>query len=170
MEVFLNIMGIILETFYFTLFMKFAKNDGKLNRYFISFLLISILGLFLGNNNLFSYLILILLMLYSIKFIVKVETTLFDMLIIFCMLLFKILIELLFAFLIYIFTENPYIIANLLGLFKIAFLLPIRNKLHKIYMKLEKQWNENKFGIRYIFSVLMFIYVIISCLFLILNF
>lgn len=170
MNTFLNVIIMFLETFYYSIFMKSVKNDGKLIRYFCAFLIVSVLGVFIGNNNLFSYLVLILMMTYSIKLIVRVKTTLFDVLVIFGMLLIKIFIELLFAFLIYIFTNNPFVIATILGLLKLVFLLLLKNKLHKIYKTLEKQWNENRFGIRYIFSVLMFIYVIISCLFLILNF
>ena len=47
---------------------------------------------------------------------------------------------------------------------KFTFILLFKNKLNKYYNKILIKWNNNNFYIRYIFACLSFIYVIASCI------
>ena len=166
MALFLNIIVLIFEILYYSLFMKFAKKEGKLIRYFIAFSLMTIVGVFIGTNNLPSYFVLIMLIIIGMKYIVKVKMSLYDVFIIVCMLFIKILIEtplyiLLFNFIII------YIIGIIVNILKLAILFIIRNFLNKIYKTLKIKWDNNNFYIRYTFSICCFVYCIISAILLI---
>ena len=81
----LNIIVLIFEVLYYSLFMKYSRPEGKYYRYLILFTLITIIGLVIGTSNLISYLLLILMILYGIKYIVKIKISLYDMLVILIM-------------------------------------------------------------------------------------
>lgn len=162
----LNIIVLIFEVLYYSLFMKFARNEGKFHRYLILFSLITTLFYFVGTDKLYSYLFLILTILYGIKYIVKIKISLYDVLFIFIMLILKLFIETPF-YLILNGGLSIYEIGIIMGIFKVIVLLILKNKINKLYIKLKDLWYKNNFYIRYIFSILMFIYCILSCLFII---
>ena len=165
----LNAIVLMCEVLYYSLFMRFARNEGKLYKYIVLFTLITIVGLVIGTNNLPSYLILILMIAYGLKFIVKIKVTLYDVFIIFIMLLMKLIIETPFYFLLQNHL-NIYFIEIITGTFKILILLFIHKILNVIYLKLKRIWYKNNFYVRYLFAVLMFYYVISSCAFIILYY
>lgn len=162
----LNILVLVFEILYYSMFLYYAKNKGKFKRYLLLFTLITILFCFISTSNLISYLLLILTMLYGIKYIVRIKITLYDMLIILLMLLFKLLIEYIIVFLIY-FKFGMLISTILMILSKIMIVFLLKNKLNIFYTKLKIKWDNNNFYIRYIFSCLTYIYVIITIISLI---
>lgn len=168
MKIILNIIVLIFEVLYYSMFMKFARKEGKFSRYLLLFVLFSIVSIFLDKKFMINYVIIILMILYGLKYIVKLKISLYDMLIIIIMMFVKTMIEIpLFYILTIIFSG---VISTILfQLFKLLFVYVIRNKINLAYNYLKLKWNNNNFYIRYIFSVLMFAYVIVSCLFLILR-
>ena len=78
----LNIIIIISEVLYYSLFMMYSKKEGKLTKYLLLFSMISLIFCFISHNNLESYLALAIMMLLGIKYIVKVKTSLYDLLLI----------------------------------------------------------------------------------------
>lgn len=165
----LNVIVLIMEVLYYSLFMKFAKGEGKFWRYLILFSLISIFFFFVGTKQIYSYLLLIIMMLYGIKFIVKVKISLYDAMFLFIMLLFKHIIEIPFSLLFYIFIKNIYIVTILVGFIKVIITLNLKEKINKVYTKISKLWNNNNFYIRYIFTTFMLLYTIVSCLYCIVK-
>lgn len=167
MGLFLRILVIVFEILYYSLFMKKARPEGKTIRYLILFVLFSIISFFMNDGSLISYAIILLMILYGLKYIVKLKISLYDLFFIFVMMLFKLLIEITFAFIITCFIDNIQIAKIILGTIKVTTVIVIGNRFEKLYTKLHKSWNNNKFFIRYIFDILMFIYIISACLFLI---
>ena len=162
------ILVLISEILYYSMFMYSCRKEGKFYKYLICFSLITIMGLFIGTNHLVSYLALILLMLYGMKYIVGIKITLYDALIIFIMLFVKVAIETP----VYMIGQGKYDIYELgiissvckLIMFDFGF---IRKFLNMMYIKLKVIWYKNNFCIRYIFSVGAFAYCIVSCIFII---
>lgn len=167
----LNIIVLAFEVLYYSLFMKFARKEGKMYRYILLFILFSIITLFLNKRFIINYIFIFLIILYGIKYIVRIKTTLYDLLIIIIMFIGKVIIEIPTSMIMYNLFKNIYLSAILVSIVKILLLIIINNKfnLNSIYKKLHKIWNENNFYIRYIFCIFMFTYVIVSCIFLIIN-
>lgn len=162
----LNFIVLIFEILFYSMFMYYSKREGKFSRYLLLFSLITIFFSFVGTTQLISYVVLIFMMLYGIKHIVKVKTTLYDMFILSLMLIFKIIIEGIVVLIFYnIF--GMYITIFLFEIIKILTLIIFRNKLSLFYKYMYKLWYKNNFYIRYIFSCLIVVYVIFSALALI---
>ena len=83
MNLVLNILVLIFEILYYSLFMKYARKESKFHKLILLFTMITIIGMIIGTNNLPSYLILILMMSFGMKHIGKLKVSLYDMLIIF---------------------------------------------------------------------------------------
>ena len=165
MELLVYIIVLIFEILYYTLFMKFARKDGKFWKYLILFIIVNGTLFFTGSLNIYAYLVFMIITLLGMKRIGKIS--LYDMFVIFAMLLFKLFIELIIALPMNFLISNIDICKITVGIIKVLIVLIIRNKLSVIYNKLKSYWNKNNFYIRYLFSILMFIYVISACLFLI---
>ncbi len=161
------IVVLIFETIYYSLFMKYSRNESKLWKYLLLFTLINTFFFFVTTDMIFSYMLLILMVLYGLKHIVNVKISLYDVFFIFVMMLLKLLIELVIALPTSMIINSIDIAKISVGVVKCIFIFTIRHQLHKLYVKLHKYWNENKFFIRYTFTILMFLYVICSCVFLI---
>ena len=159
----MNIIVLIFEILYYSMFMKFAKNEGKFWKYLLLFSLITIVMIFIGTNTLYAYLIFVLLALYGLKYIVKVKTSLYDMFIIVIMLILKLIIELIIMIAFYkLFSFNQFASTMIFNFVKIVFLLIFKNKIYKFSIKFKKLWDNNNFYVRYIFTIGVYIYVIIS--------
>ena len=169
MNLFLNAIILIFETIYYSLFMKSINEKSSLKKLFFMFLIINILFFIIGSTTLFSYLLLIIIILLGLKYFVKDKPTLYDMFFIFLMMIYKVVIESLFVIFIYIITTNAYYIALFLGVVKIIVTILTKNIINKVYFKLKVYWYQNRFFIRYIFDIIMFVYIIVSCIFLVLN-
>lgn len=166
MDKILYIIVLMFEILYYTLFIKFSTKNGSFWKYILLFTTITLIGIIIGTNNLFSYLILILMILFGLKYVVKLKVGLYDMLIIFMMLIVKIIIETP-TFLLFNNLFNIYVIGIIYSFIKIAVVLTLKNKLNFIYKFLKIKWDNNNFYIRYIFTILMFVYTITSCIFII---
>lgn len=165
----LNIIVLIFEVLYYSMFMYYARKEGKFWKYLLLFSLITIVLIFIGTNNLYSYLIFVLLSLYGLKYIVKINISLYDMFFIFIMLAFKILIEGIIYMVIYLFYKNNFILTMIVTLIKNGIVLLYKNKLNIIYTKLKIKWENNSFYIRYAFIIFMFMFIIFSVIFLLIK-
>lgn len=168
MGLFLNVVILILETLYYSVFMKISRREGKFSRYLLLFTLFSIISLFLDKSFMLNYVLIFLVILYGLKYIVRISISLYDLLFIIIMFLIKIIIEIPFY---YLFTLllNGVVSTLLFQSIKVLLVYTFRNKLPIIYKQLNEKWENNNFYIRYIFTILLFTYVIVSCLFLILR-
>lgn len=162
----LNIIVLLFEVLYYSIFINEARGDKKLIRYFIAFALVTIIGIFIKTNYFVSYLILIFMMLYAIKYIARVNTTLYDLLIIILMLILKTIIEMPIYYLL-VGKINRYVLSILASLVKLLVLFLLNKRLNKFYNYLQIKWNNNNFYIRYLFSVMLYLYVIIVAILLI---
>lgn len=167
MALFLRIVVILFEILYYSLFMKFARKEGKFWRYLVLFILFSIISFFMNDSMIISYAIILLLILYGLKYVVKLKITFYDLFFIFIMMLIKVFIEIILALTLTIFIKDIILCKVFMGIAKLLLLFIIKDKLNYLYENLHKKWNNNKFFIRYIFDILMFVYIIIACLFLI---
>ena len=161
----MHIIVLIFEILYYSMFMKFTKKEGKFWKYLLLFSLITIFFVFVPVANLISYLILILMMLYGLKFIVGLKISLYDMLLIVLMLLFKLIIEFIVFIPCYEFFKLSQSISTMtFDILKVILLLTFKDKLYKLNIRLKKLWYNNNFYIRYIFTCLTYIYVILTLL------
>ena len=165
----LNIIGLIFEVLYYSLFMKFARPEGKLWRYILLFTIVTILILFIGTSNIYSYLMFVILALYGLKYVVKLNISLYDMLILLIMLLFKLIIETPVYMILLQFINNNFILTLPSSIIKICLLITLKNNMNCLYIKLKNKWDNNDFYIRYIFSTILFLFVIFSLIFLIIK-
>lgn len=168
MGLFLNVVILILETLYYSVFMKISRREGKFSRYLLLFTLFSIISLFLNKNFMLNYVLIFLVILYGLKYIVRISISLYDLLFIIIMFLIKIVIEIPFYYL-FVLLLNGVTSTLLFQSIKVLLVYIFRNKLPIIYKQLNEKWKNNNFYIRYIFTILLFTYVIVSCLFLILR-
>lgn len=166
----LNIVVLIFEVIYYSLFMKFTRKEGKFYKYVILFSLITIIFSFVGTNSLINYLLLILMILCGIKHIINIKISLCDMLWLIIMMLIKLIVELLLSIPLYCVINNIYVASIITGVLKCLFIFTFRYKISELCHKLKLLWNANNFYVRYIFSALTFIYTIVSILFLIIKF
>ncbi len=165
-----NIMVLVLEVLYYSLFMKFTKKEGKFINYCILFILVSVLGFILNTRDITNYFILLMFIVFGIKYIVRVKTTMFDFLIVLIMLVFNIIIEATIYVLLFKLIGVNYIITTFVfETIKIGMCLILNNRLHLMYNKIKNLWDNNNFYIRYLFTTLIYIYVIITCILIILK-
>jgi len=169
LALFLYIAILIFEILYYSLFIKLAKKEGKLWKYLLTFVLETIIIFIFNLMNVITYFIFIITTLLFLKYLVKVKTSIFDMLLIFIMLLIKVLIELPF-YMLFSNSLGIYVTGIIYSIVKMLLLYVFRNELHIMYNNMQKLWKNNNFYIRYIFSTFMFIYAITSCIFIILYY
>ena len=165
--IFLNIIVLVLEILYYSIFMYYAKGEGKFWRYLLLFSLMTGIMLLVNTSTIYSYLIFVVLSLYGLKYLVKVKTSLYDMLVIIIMIFLGIAIQYPF-YLIGLKLGIRYEITFIYDPIKILAILLSRNFIKRQYNKLKIKWNNNNFYIRYIFTCLMYLYVIITIVFIIL--
>lgn len=168
MSLLMNIIVLIFEVLYYALFMKFARKEGKFSRYILLFTLITVLFTFLGTNNVYSYFLLILTIIYGLKYIVGLKISLYDMLIIIIMLVINAIIQLpIYIIFFNVLKVSHFITTMIFEILKIIFVVCLKNNMNIYYNKMKKIWNNNNFYIRYIFSCSVFIYVIFTIILLI---
>lgn len=165
--IFLNMVVLVLEILYYSIFMYYAKGEGKFCRYLLLFSLMTGIMLLVNTSTIYSYLIFVVLSLYGLKYLVKVKTSLYDMLVIIIMIFLGIAIQYPF-YLIGLKLGIRYEITFIYEPIKILAILLSRNFIKRQYNKLKIKWNNNNFYIRYIFTCLMYLYVIITIVFIIL--
>ena len=164
-----NIIVLLFEVLYYSMFMKFARNEGKFWKYLLLFSLITIVLLFVGTYNLYAYLVFVVIALYGLKYIVGTKISLYDLLVIFVMLAVKIIIEGTIYMGIYMFYQNNFVLTMIVTLSKNILILALNKRLFKIYNYFKKIWYNNNFYIRYLFNAFMFFFVILSAVFLLIK-
>lgn len=160
-----NLVVLIFEILYYSMFMYYARREGKFNRYILLFTLITIFFIFAGTNSPISYLLLIFMILYGLRYIIKIKVSLYDMLIIFIMLILNFLIPTPIYYILLFFTNNVFIISIIYQFIKIILVFFSKFLLNIIYKKLYIIWNNNNFYIRYLFTTFMFLFIIFSCIY-----
>ena len=132
-----NIIVLIFEVLYYSLFMTFTRGKEKFYKYLIAFIIITIIGLFINMRGLLSYFLLIMLILLALRYIVDKETKLYDILIIVMMLFISLLVEFPIYVLFYkILKFNHFFTTMMFQVIKIILVFIFRNKLNKIYLKI----------------------------------
>ena len=165
MNILMNIIVLIFEVLYYSMFMYYAKKEGKFWKYILLFSLINIFFYFVGSNNLMSYIFLILMILYGMKYIVNVKTNLYDMLVVFAMLIISFLIPTPLSVILFTLKFNVFLITIINSIIKILIIFLLKKILNKYYNKFKNIWNNNTFYIRYLFIIFMFSYVIFTCIY-----
>lgn len=162
----LNILVLVFEILYYSMFLYYAKNKGKFKRYLLLFLFISLIGGFIGTNYLYSYMFLIMMIFLGLKYFVKIKVYFRDIFLI----LFMILLGTIIQFPIY-FVGSYFNLISVATIFyqvtKVILVYTFKEKIKKLYSKYVMLWKNNVFYIRFISIVLMYIYIIFSVLFLI---
>lgn len=164
----LNVIVLMFEVLYYSLFIKFSRPDGKFYRYILLFTLISLSGFVIGTTNVFSYFYLIFVITYGIKYIVKLKISLYDMFTVFLMLILKFFLELTLFFILIKIFENLFIITILIGFMKIILISLLNRKITILYKKWKIKWNDNVFEIRYIFNMMALSIIIFTSVYLLL--
>ena len=162
-EILLNVVVLVFEVLYYALFMKFARKEGKFWRYLLLFILATILIMFLGTNTLISYLIFVLFVLYGLKYIIRTKVSLYEMCLITIMLLSKLIIEIIIMVVFYnLLKFNHFATTLIFSSMKVLLVFLFKKELNLLNNRLKKLWNNNNFYIRYLFSIVFYIYVIVS--------
>lgn len=159
-----NIFLLIVEILYYSLFLKFCRKKGKFKRYLLVSILVTIIAMIVGNNNLLSYILLVLAFLFGLKYIVRLRTSLYDMFVIFIMLFVKLIIELIYFIVLYLIFKSYPLFILFMTISKLLLLIVTKDKLCLFYDRLKELWLANTFKIRYIFICCTYIYVIITAL------
>ena len=162
----LNIIVLIFEVLYYSMFMYYAKKEGKLWKYILLFSIVTIICGFINTKVFLNYLFLIIFILIGYKILINKKIIFFDVFIIFLMMIFKILFEF-FAFYFFslFFSNNISII--IFEILRLFFVLYVNFNLKKFFDNIKTKWDKNDFYIRYLFIIISFSYVIFSCLYLI---
>ena len=166
MNILMNIIVLIFEVLYYSMFMYYAKKEGKFWRYILLFSLISVIGGFIGTNYLMSYIYLVAMILIGTKYYLKLKSSLYNLFIVVTMVISKIIIEFITYYILIVFLSNDLAIL-VFEIIKVILILIFKNKIEIFFTKFKKIWDNNNFYLRYIFSCLCFGYIIFSCLYLI---
>ena len=75
-----NIIVLIFEILYYSMFMYYSKQEGKFWKYVILFTLITIFFGFVGTNNLLSFNFLVLFIILGERYFLKVNNSFYDIL------------------------------------------------------------------------------------------
>lgn len=165
----LNIIVLLFEVLYYSVFMTFTRRQGKLNSYFILFILVSLVVAFTSVKNLYAYLIFILLTYIGLKYIVKSKVSFYDILVIIAMLILNLVIELPIYLIAYrIMNISRFMTTLIFDVIKVLVVILLRNHLNIAYNKGKLLWKNNNFYIRYITSILVYLYIIITIVLLML--
>lgn len=157
-----NVLLLIVEVIYYSSFLKFCRKEGKVGKYLLVSILVTVVAMIVGTNNLLSYILLVLTFLFGLKYIVRLKTSLYDMFIIFIMLFVKLVIELICFVILYLIFKSYPAFLIFMTVIKFLFLIVTRNKLCLFYNRLKELWLANTFKIRYVFICCTYVYVIIT--------
>lgn len=159
-----NIIVLIFEILYYSMFMYYSKQEGKFWKYIMSFLITTIIVGFVGTKGLYSYIVFIVCVMTLLK--KNANLKFLDIFTIIFMILLGVLIQL-----------PLYLLGNILHLIilftfiyeilKVILVYVFRKQLRKIYLDYVEKWNNNNFYIRYIATILMYLYIIITVILLI---
>lgn len=167
----MNIIVLILEVLYYSLFLKFAKRKSKIWKFILSFSVATIFNIifsYLKINEIVIYLLFMIISLLLIKLLDKDNTNLFDFLFLFIIMVVKIAIEGI-SYLILYNIVNKVLFTFIIDGIKLLLIILLMNKIKLAYKTLKNKWNNNNFYIRYIFNIFLFIFIIMSFVFIIIK-
>lgn len=170
MELLINLLVLLFEVLYYSLFMKFARINGKFWKYVLGFSIataFNIIFSIIGLNDIVIYVLFMLIALYTIKIFDK-KVNLYDLFFIFVIMAVKIAIEGINCLFIYHFVNNI-LFTIIIDILKFSFLLIFKSKIKYYYDFLFRKWRNNNFFIRYIFNILLFVFIIMSFIFVIIR-
>lgn len=163
MIIFYNIIVLIFEVLFYSLFMKYSRKDGKLRDYILLFTICSIIVALINGKYFPTYLIFILATYIGLKYIVRTKPNLYDVLVIVVMLLLNVVIELPIYLIFYkLFHFNHIVVTLLFELVKLVVVLFGKDGFNDLYLENKKIWDNNNFNIRYGFTIMLYIYVVIT--------
>ena len=165
----LYIIVLFFEVLYYSLFMKFTRKEGKFWKYLLTFVLETMIIFIFNSSSVITYFMFVITTLFFLKYLVRIKTSLYDMLFIFLMLFVKIIIETP-VFILFNNLLDIYTIGIIYSILKTIILLLLKSKWNIIYNILKVKWDNNNFYIRYIFTIIMFLYIIISSIFVLLYY
>lgn len=163
MQFLITIMLFILEVLFYSLFIKFSKKEGKIWRYILLFTLVSILIGFINSKKLISYFVFVLCTYLGLKYIVRIKASLYDMLVIVVMLLLNVTIEFPIYLIFYkLFHLNLIIVTIMFELVKLFVVVIGKRCFNENYLEFKNVWDRNDFNVRYGFTIIIYLYVIIT--------
>lgn len=157
---------LLFEVLFYSLFIKFVKPKSSFIRLLMLFAFLTLVNYIIGSS-IYAYIFFVILALLGLKYFVKTETTIYDLFIIVIMILFKAFLEIIDGLILQLFFENSNIISVGTSLLKTLILFPLKDNLLYQYRNFNLKWKNNNFYVRYIFTILIYVYVIFSLLFLI---
>jgi len=157
-----------LEILFYTLFFKLSKRKGSIAIYTIVFTLSTVALYFLYDYRLIGYLLFVLISVIGLRYLTPSNNGAFDILLLLIAMLFKLILEPI-CFVPYIFYKDIYMCTIIASLIKILVIILLRGLLNKMYRKLLNDWNNNRFYIRYIASIGLMLYIIATCILLVVN-
>jgi len=153
---------LILEVLFYSLFMKYSKKEGKLIRYVFVFIISSILVALL-RNYFPAYLLFIFSSYIGLKYIVRIKPSLYDVLVIIVMLLLNVTIELpIYLIFFKLFHFNRDIVTIMFELVKLFVVMIGKKCFDENYLKFKNVWDHNDFNLRYGFTIMLYLYVIVT--------
>lgn len=165
----MNIIVLIFEVLYYSLFMKLTRRQGKIYNYLLLFVLISLMVSFANVKQFNIYFIFVFLAYIGLKHIARTKTSFYEVLVIITMLILNLLIELPVYLVTYrILHMSRFMTTIIFDVIKIGVVILLRDNLNLAYLKGKMLWDNNNFYIRYITSVLIYLYVIVTIVLLIL--
>ncbi len=161
--IFLNIIVLVFEVLFYSLFMKYSRKDGKLSRYILLFIINSIVVAIFNNKYFTTYVLFVFVAFVGLKYIVKTKTSLYDIIPLIIMLALNLVIELPIYLMFYeILHFNHFIVTMIFEVLKLLIVILLKDKLHSLYKKYKNLWHINNFNIRYCFTIFIYLYIIIS--------
>lgn len=154
----------LLEILYYSLFLKLSKRKLNFVKVFIIYLLANICLYFIGFQSFYAYALYVAII-FILSRILGLSILMYDVLVILISLLFKLLLEIP-LYIILGNNINLFVSVFIMGIYKCATLLLIRNKLSYLYNKYRIKWDNNDFYIRYSFSTFLYTYIIMSILYI----
>ena len=158
-----------LEILFYTMFMKASKREGNIIGYIFTFLIGTIEMSIMNSNRLIAYLLFFLVVLLGMKFLARTKVLNYDILVLFIMCLSKLAVEFLTLVPLYMITGNSFLATCVSGVIKLVLVIAFSKQLNIIYNKLLDKWNKNNFYIRYFTSTIIMLYVIVTCIILIVQ-
>jgi len=165
----LNIIVLMFEVLYYSLFMKLTRREGKFYRYIILFTIVSLIVAITNVKSFYAYMIFVLSTYVGLKYIVKSKVSFYEILVIVAMLLLNLVIELPVYLIAYkLLNISRFMTTIIFDIIKVIIVICLKNYLNIIYCKFMLLWKNNNFYIRYFTSIIVYLYVIITIILLIL--
>lgn len=165
----ISVIVLLFEVLYYSLFMKLTRRQGKIYNYFILFVIISLIVSFANVKQFNIYFIFVFLTYIGLKYIARTKVSFYEVLVIIAMLLLNIVIELPIYLIAYkVLHISRFLTTIIFDVVKVLAVILLSEQLNIAYLRCKLLWNKNNFYIRYITSILIYLYVITTIVLLML--